>query len=296
MTKIGFIGLGSMGYQMAARLAEKGYDLVVYNRSKDKAIKFSKEFRARIAEYPSDVGKSCDVIHIMVSDDMAVLDVFLRSEGLIHSLNKNKIVIQQSTITPQVSTLLMNLVNNRGAKYIEAPVMGSVSEARRGELVTYVGGNEEDTKVDSIRVLSRKVVYVGPVPQASALKLAVNNIFLAIVASMAESLALCEAYGINARKFLSIVKETTWMKNIIERYEERGLNPDFPVRFKMELASKDSRYVANALEYVGIPSRVSAAVASLYAQASLSNYALKDYSNILHFMLKVGREKRKLNI
>ena len=296
MVKVGFIGLGSMGYQMAARLVEKGHDLVVYNRSRDKAVRFSREFGSEIAEKPLDVSRSCDIVHIMVSDDTAVLNVFVMSNGLVHGLSKNKVVVQQSTITPQVSTMLMDIAASKNAKYVEAPVIGSVSEARKGELVTYVGGNKEDVNIETIKALSKEVIYVGPVPQASALKLAVNNIFLATVASISESIALCEAYGIDAKKFFSIVKETTWMRSIIERYEDRGLNPNFPVRFKMELASKDSRYVANALEYVGIPSRVSAAVASLYTQASLSNYAFRDYSNILHYMREVGREARKLNI
>lgn len=290
--KVGFIGLGLMGYAMASRLASKGYKLIVYNRTRAKAESLAKEFDVEVASSPKEVGLHSDVVHIMVSDDYALMDVVLSNDGLVNGLNEGKIVIQHSTITPMTSLRIMNVIKAARSTYVEAPVLGSVSEAREGRLITYVSGDKDYTKLPTISELSRSVIYVGPVPKASALKLAINNIFLVLVTSIAESLALVSAYGIDCKEFLKIVRETTWMKPIIERYEDRGLNPKFPTRFKLGLAVKDLRYFANALQYLGIPANTSMGASNVYALAVKDGLSLNDYSNIMYYMCKLGKKFR----
>lgn len=280
---MGFIGLGAMGSNMAAKLIEKGFKLIVYNRTRRKAEEFAKVFSAELAEDPKHLASKADFIHIMVSDDHAVNEVVFSTNGLIKGLRHGSTVIQCSTITPMASKLLKKSIDAVGGKYVEAPVLGSVSEAREGRLMSFIGGNREDTEIATIKAYSKEVIYVGPVPSAAALKLAINHLFLGFVPVLGESVALAEAWGISYSKLFGVLRKT-WLKPFIDRYEARALNPDFPTRFTIALASKDEAYVAEALRFKGIPGVIASTASHLYANATSQGYGSKDYSNIVYFL------------
>jgi len=291
--KVGFIGLGLMGYNMACRLADTGFDLVVFNRTKSKALRFVNECGGEVVESPKGIGNKADIVHVMVSDNEAVGEVLLGSEGLLRGSSNRIHVIVSSTITPQFSLFLRNVVESSGHWYTEAPVLGSVSEARSGELITYVGGRPEDTKIQSVKALSRKVHYIGEVPKATALKLAINNLFLTSLASLAESIALGIAWGISLDQLLDLFKET-WLKTLVERYEVRGFDRDFPTRFPIRLAIKDLRYVSDALSKVGMPSSLPSSAAEIYKNALIKGLSEKDYSNLLLYYKEIASGRKKV--
>ncbi len=283
--RVGFIGLGLMGFSMACRLRDRGHEVIVYNRSREKALKFVKECGGEAVESPEAVGKAAEVVHVMVSDNEAVASVLLGSGGLLNSPVKH--VILSSTITPQFSSTIKMAVEGPDRKYTEAPVLGSVSEAREGKLTTYVGGRPEDVSIPTLKDLSEEVIYVGEVPKASALKLAVNNLFLSILASLAESTALAVGWGIDLSEFLGYLKKT-WMEGIVKRYEKRGFDESFPTRFPMRLAAKDLRYAAQALQRACLPSVLSSAASELFLNASMLGMRENDYSHLLLHMLKIA--------
>ena len=281
--RVGFIGLGRMGYGMGCSIVREGFDLYVFNRTAEKAERFVGECGGRALKTPREVGEVSDVIHIMVSDNEAVGHMIWGKDGLIETLTPGKVVVVSSTITPQFSMLVQSFVGNKGARYVEAPVLGSVSEAREGKLITYVGGLEEDAELSTVKAFSRQVFYVGEVPKASALKLAINNLFLTIIPALATSLGLAKGWGIGEEEFIRYV-ESTWMKVIIDRYKERALNEQFPTRFPIYLAAKDLKYVSEALRGVNLPAIMPDAAANLYLEATLHGMGSKDYSNLLAFM------------
>lgn len=279
---IGFAGLGSMGYAMASRLARDGYRLVVWNRSRGRAERFAREYGAEVAADLPDLARRSDVIHVMVSDDVAVASVV---SGLCRGCSEGDAVIQQSTITPGMSSYLESLVRSMRATYVEAPVLGSVSEAAEGSLITYVGGPREAVDYPTIRSLSRDVVYVGPVPRASALKLAVNSLFLTIAAALAESEALARGWGIDPELYRKVMSGT-WMAPIVERYWERGHDRSFPTRFRLGLASKDLAYAAEALRTAGLPSPALSGASNTYSLCASEGFGEKDYSNVIICMVE----------
>ncbi len=285
--RVGFIGLGLMGYGMACSIVKGGYELYVFNRTSSKAEKFVSECGGEIAWSPKEVARKADIIHIMVSDDEAVADVVFGESGLIDSLDGGKYVIVSSTITPQFSLVLKDAIEGRGGRYVEAPVLGSVSEAREGKLLTYVGGRKTDLEIGSLKAFSKKVYYVGEVPKASALKLAINNLFLSIVASLAESVGLANAWGIGEGELFDYLSDT-WMRVIYERYRDRGFDKSFPTRFPIRLAAKDLMYAAEALRYVRLPHFVSSAAAELFTEAITHGYIDNDYSHVMLFMKELA--------
>jgi 3-hydroxyisobutyrate dehydrogenase len=283
--RVGFIGLGLMGFSMACRLRDRGHEVIAYNRTREKALKFARECGGQAVETPKAVGNSAEVVHVMVSDNEAVASVLLGSEGLINSQVKH--VIVSSTITPQFSLAIKATLEGVGKKYAEAPVLGSVSEARDGRLTTYVGGEPEDASIPTLKDISKEVIYVGEVPKATALKLAINNLFLSILASLAESTALAVGWGFELGEFLGYLKKT-WMEGIVKRYEERGFDESFPTRFPIRLAAKDLRYAAQALQQVCLPSVLPSAASELFLNASMFGMRDNDYSHLLLHMLKLA--------
>ncbi|MCD6323789.1 MAG: NAD(P)-dependent oxidoreductase, partial [Desulfurococcales archaeon] len=249
--RVGFIGLGLMGSAMACRLLESGHDVFLYNRTRLKAERVVKECGGTVASSPREAAERSEVVHVMVSDDEAVASVLLGDAGAL--AGEADAVVVSSTITPTFSSVMSDLAKSLGKRYAEAPVLGSVSEARGGRLITYVAGPEDLASLETIRDLSSSVVYVGEVPRASALKLAINNVFLTLLASLAQSVGLATSYGFETGEVLQHLKNT-WLRPVIERYESRGLDESFPTRFPMELAAKDLMYVATASQRVGIPS------------------------------------------
>jgi 3-hydroxyisobutyrate dehydrogenase len=266
-----------MGYAMASRLARDGYRLIVWNRSISKAERFSKEFSAEVSTDLADLARKADIIHIMVSDDVAAASVI---SELCQGCSEGDIIIQQSTITPGMSTYLASLVESAGGTYVEAPVLGSVSEASKGSLITYIGGPKEAIDYPTIKSLSREVIYVGPVPKASALKLSVNALFLSIAAALAESEALAMGWGIEPELFRKVMS-STWMAPIVERYWERGHSESFPTRFKLALAAKDLTYAAEAMRRAGIPSPTVLGAASTYSLCASEGFSVNDYSHVI---------------
>jgi len=279
---VGFAGLGAMGFAMASRLARDGYRLVVWNRSRSKAERFSREFSADVAADLADLARRADVIHVMVADDVAAASVI---SGLCRGCSEGDVIIQQSTITPGMSSYLASLVESAGGTYVEAPVLGSVSEAAEGSLVTYVGGPEDAVDYPTIRSLSRDVIYVGPVPKASALKLSVNALFLSIAAALAESEALARDWGIEPELYRRVMSGT-WMAPIVERYWGRGHDESFPTRFRLELAAKDLAYAAEALRTAGLPSPTVSGAENAYTTCVSDGFGSSDYSHIILCMVR----------
>jgi len=287
--EVGFIGLGLMGYSMACRLRDVGFKLIVYNRTKSKALRFIDECGGEIADTPRDLGERTDIIHVMVADNDAVSNIMFGSEGLLSSSKRFKVVLQ-STITPQFSLAIKSSLEGLGKSYVEAPVLGSVSESREGSLITYVAGEAEDAGLPTIKALSRRVYYLGEVPKASAVKLAINNVFLTSLAALAESIGLALSWGVGKDEILSYLKDT-WLRFLVERYEVRGFSKEFRTRFRMRLAAKDLSYVSTALSKVGLPSALATSAADLFNQASSSGLSVRDYSNILLFLQELASKK-----
>ena len=283
---VGFIGLGLMGSAMARRLLSLGYSVVVWNRTASKADPL-KELGATVAVSPRDVARMCNEVHVVVADDDACRAVSYGAEGLLAGAREGLVVVNHSTVTPMLSIELYRAFGEKGAAYIEAPVMGSWPEAEKGELRTMVGGDERAyNKVATVlHDLSSDVFYVGPVGTASALKLAMNLLTLNVVLSLAEAISLCEAWGIDPDKLLEFMGRT-WMKAIAERYGDRLRAEKFIVRFKLSLAAKDLLYSVAAAAHKGQPLPLTAASAQVYLESAASGFADKDYSRVFHFIRK----------
>ncbi|RLG86027.1 MAG: NAD(P)-dependent oxidoreductase [Thermoprotei archaeon] len=286
--RIGIVGLGLMGTALARCLASRGFELVVYNRTLSRAENLCRELGCVVATTPRGVAEACRAVILFVSDDEAVHQVALGRGGVAEAPGRVT-VINMSTITPMESLRLYEGLQRRGKAYLEAPVYGSVDAAEGCRLLTMAAGPREvfeDAK-GVLEAFSSELMYLGDVPRASVLKLALNNIGLALPAILGESLALLKAWGVEIEILRSVARKL-WFGEAVERYWDRALGEAGSVRFRLALAAKDMHYVARALRERGVPAHVSSAIADLYTAAAASGYGDKDYPVAVQHLLRLA--------
>src|ERR671920_696555 len=142
--KVGFIGLGIMGRPMAKNLMEAGYELVVHNRSQEKAESLAEEGDATAAGSPREVAEACDMVITMLPDSPDVEAVVAGEGGVLEGIRNGALLVDMSTISPVVTEELSEMVREKGASMLDAPVSGGDVGAIEGALSIMVGGSEED--------------------------------------------------------------------------------------------------------------------------------------------------------
>ncbi len=292
--RVCIVGLGNMGSSLARRLSSKGYRLVLYNRTLSKAIELSKELGVEYAESPCRCTERSDVVAIFVSDDEALLDVLLQPSGICECA-KDRVIINMSTVSVAVTVRAKNLVEKAGGRYLEAPVFGSASEVLEGKLLTLVAGDERDvnTAMSILKDISKEVLYVGPVPNAMVLKLAINQLNHFVAAGFAETLAFVELYGVDL-ELLRKVLEGLWMKCIAEKFWQRMVEGMTSVRFRLELAAKDLQCFVESARRIGLDTIATSGALQRLQEGAVSGYMGKDYTQIGKFLLERAKKLREM--
>jgi len=193
---IAFLGLGAMGARMAARLAAAGHAVTVWNRSPEAAAPLLAA-GARQAATPAEAAAGAAIVFSMVTDDTAARGIWLGATGAAAALRPGAIAIESSTVTPAWVRELAGVLAPRGIGLLDAPVAGSRPQAEAGQLVFMVGGQTDalDAARPALEPLAARILHVGAVGQGAVLKLAVNALFAAQLASVAELLGYLEANG-----------------------------------------------------------------------------------------------------
>src|SRR5690349_20138521 len=158
---IGFIGMGHMGSHMAPRLIQAGYQLTVYDRTKEKAQAIA---GASVAETPKEAARRSDVIISIVTDDAALDEVMHGPDGVLAGMHAGSAIIDMSTVAPRASRSLFQAARAKGVAMIDAAVSGSVPQVEQGSLVIFVGGEEEAYRrcKPILEILGQSNFYMGP--------------------------------------------------------------------------------------------------------------------------------------
>ncbi|MEM2008259.1 MAG: NAD(P)-dependent oxidoreductase [Ignisphaera sp.] len=278
------IGLGLMGSALAKRLRNSGYNVILYNRTIDKAYRLADEINAKVAESPRECCNSSDITAIFVADDNALIDVVFPPNGFADS-SRDKDIVNMSTVSTAVSERIHRFIEASGGNYVESPVYGSVSEVLEGRLVAIVASNKninENVK-QFLSSISKKIMYVGNIPRAMALKLALNQLNMVIVATLAETLSFLKINEIDYSLLEELVRGT-WMEPILDRFMKRALE-EHPPRFRIELAAKDLQSFIESARIKKLNTPITAAAMHRYLEATLHNYGDKDYPNITKYII-----------
>lgn len=288
--KIGFIGLGIMGSRMAANLQRAGHELVVYNRTPEKAQALVSH-GATVASSAAELAQHCRLVFTMLATPEAVEEMALGEHGFLKSLPQNALWVDCSTVNPSFSIKMAHVARKAGVRFLDAPVAGSLIPAEKGELLFLVGGPAED--VDEVRellnVMGKTVVHVGDHGQGASLKM-VNNMLLAqAMAAFAEALKLGTALGISEEVLCHTLLNGPAAAPFLKLKQNKLLTRDFSPEFPLEWMHKDL-YLASVTAYeqgVALPSLH--ATKELYGQAKAAGLGEQDLSAVYAFLLQNGQ-------
>lgn len=227
---VGLIGLGIIGSRVAAGLRSAGFHCFVWNRSPKPAPNF--------VGSPAEVAEICDVIQIFVADAQAVRDVI---ESFGEQLGSRHIIINCATIGPEATVEIAQLVQQRGAAFLDCPFTGSKGAAEKSQLVYYVGG-DEDTFLRAKPVLeatSRAIVRCGRVGDASTLKIATNLITAVTTQTLAEALAIVRSAGIAPEAFAAALDHNACKSGVVDLKLPKMVSGDYEPHFSVKHMFKD---------------------------------------------------------
>ena len=241
---VGFIGLGQMGREMAARLVGAGHDLTVWNRTSSASKKF--EGKARIASSPREAADA-EVVITMLADDAAVDSVWLKG-----GLKAKGVHLNMATVSLAMTRELARLQQS----YVAAPVFGRPSAAANGALDVIAAGPGEALERcrPLLKALARQVFVVGAEPeQASAVKIARNFLLATVIESLGEAMALVSKSGVSSGQFLEIITGTSLGAPVYKNYGRQMVERSFePAQFSMELGLKDVELALSAAREKGV--------------------------------------------
>jgi 3-hydroxyisobutyrate dehydrogenase len=238
---VGLIGLGRMGQPMAHNLLDAGFPLTVHNRTLERCEPFAAR-GARVADSPADLARAADVVITMVADGPAAEAVYEGPDGVLAGLGSGDVVLEMSTIGPELARSLAERAAERGAELLDAPVSGSIPAARDAQLVVMVGGETEafERARPVLDVLSRTHHHLGPSGAGAAMKLAVNALIGVTNLALSEVMVAAERSGIPRDRVLDVLADSAIGSPYIKYKREAFLDPDsVEVFFTVRLMKKD---------------------------------------------------------
>ena len=281
-TKVGVIGLGAMGSRMARRLIDAGYDVAVWNRTRDKAQRLA-DAGAHVAESPGEIAQERDVVITMVSDPDALIAVADGGNGIARNLAPSSVWVEMSTVGPSAITDLMRLLED-DSRLLEAPVLGSLSEVEEGALKIFVGGPQ--SLADRLQPLLSHLgtpIYVGPRGSGAAAKLVANLTLVGTIGVLGEAIALAEGLSLPLETAFTIL-EATPLAAQAERRKPGVASGDYPPRFSLALARKDAHLIEEAASERDFRLPVASAAAHWLDEAAQAGLEEADYSAVLGYI------------
>lgn len=287
--RIGFIGLGIMGMPMAKNLMEAGYELVLYNRTLEKAERLAEEAKreggtaATVVRSPGEVAKRSGIIITMLPDTPDVERVVSGEGGLLEEMREGALYIDMSTISPTATRRLAGRVEEKGASMLDAPVSGGDVGAREGTLSIMVGGEEEDFERARplFEVMGKTITHVGPTGSGQVVK-AANQIVVALsIEAVSEALVLASRGGVEPGKVLEVLSGGLAANKVMEVKREKFLTRSFEPGFRAELHHKDLGIALSAGREYGVVLPATALVDQMLLIMKNKGWASEDHSALL---------------
>jgi 3-hydroxyisobutyrate dehydrogenase-like beta-hydroxyacid dehydrogenase len=286
-SRVGFVGLGTMGQALALRLVDQGIPLVAYNRSPER-VRPLEEKGALVAGSPREAAQraSSGVVFVATVDGKTQRRTILGRSGVARGLPAGGVVVGLATIAPEESRALAKEVAARGLRYVEAPMGGSAEQATSGQVAFYVGGEAEDLArvVPLLEKMGRRVFVMGPVGRASAMKLALNALTVGYVALAGEALALGERHGLTREQQLDVFLDGAGRSVMLERKRGAILARSYPPAFGLPLALKDEKLIVGTARKAGLSLGMSRESLRLLKRALAQGRGKEDFAAVVEVL------------
>ncbi len=295
--RVGWIGTGRMGYQLAARLLAAGVDTWVWNRTRSKAEPLAAK-GAKVVDTPAELAE-CDIVFTMVAGPEDVIEVTLGENGVLSRQDaRPAIIVDSTTIDPATSRRLTDEAAAMGTAVLAAPVSGNPKVVKSGKLTVVASGPRDayDTALPYIQQFGRKVTYVGATDEARLVKICHNLMLGVVTQSMAEITVLAEAAGVKRADFLEFLNDSV-MGSTFTRYKTPAfVKLDYTPTFTLPLLRKDLELGLSTGKELDVPLPLTALTHSVVMEAIGLGYD-EDFSALLTKQGRAsGRELEPENV
>lgn len=288
MAEVAVLGMGRMGAAMAAKVAEAGHAVRVWNRTAataEAAAAADASGRTRAAAAPADAVAGADAVLAMLADGAATCAVLLDTEVLA-SLGERTVVVDLGTSGVQASAALAAGYATAGRRYVDAPVSGSVPAVQGGTLLVMASGAETD--VDDVREVlgsfARAVLHLGPAGNGQVMKLAVNLVVHDLNSALAESLALAESAGVPMDRAYDVLQQSVVGAPFVQYKRAAFLDESTPVAMSLDLVAKDLRLILELAASTGVPTGGTLAVLDQVDAAVAEGRGGEDMAALVRFL------------
>jgi 3-hydroxyisobutyrate dehydrogenase-like beta-hydroxyacid dehydrogenase len=283
-TKVGLIGLGLMGKPMGMNLLKAGFPLTVWNRTASRADELVAA-GAKLAPSPRELAANCELVISIVSDPPALEDVLWGQNGAMQGFQGGSTYIDSSTVSPTLARKVATACEERGVRFLDAPVTGGDWGAKKGELVFMVGGDAATlTEVEPVlRVLGKKWFHLGPNGAGQTIKLAMNLILALEVDALAEAMALVTAAGLQGGKLVEVMQSSMARSGVLDIKSQNLLKGDYTPSFPLRLMHKDMRLALELAQQIHVELPATEAAFKTYSTVKEAAKEDLDYSAVMKF-------------
>ena len=268
-----------MGLPMSKNLVKAGYNLTVFNRSKNKAEPL-KEFGAKISNTLKDAVDGSDIVITMLTDDTAV-DEVMNNDDFIKSLKSGAIVIDMSSVKPTTATKHGNNLKLKNINYLDAPVSGGTIGAEEASLAIMVGG-EQNIFEDAFDILKKmgNPTLVGPIGSGQVSKLANQIIVGLTIGAVAEAVTLCEKAGADPNKMIKALSGGWADSKVLQTHGKRMINKDFTPKGRTSVHLKDMNNILECANNYNTHLPISNLVKEMYKSLVENGHGETDHSSL----------------
>ena len=289
--KIGLIGLGLMGRPMGLNLLKGGHSLTVWNRTPSRAQELVAA-GATLGKTPREVAADSEFLITMVSDPPALEAVLWghegQNDGALAGLRSGSIYIDSSTVAPSLAQKIAAACQERGVRFLDAPVTGGDWGAREGNLVFMIGGDGETLREAEpiLGVLGKKWFHLGPNGAGQTIKLAMNAILALQVGAMAEAIALVSKAGLSGERLVEVMQASMARSGVLDVKSPLMVKGDFKPSFPLRLMHKDLGLMLDLANQLGVALPATAAAREVYSYVKGEAKEDLDYSAVMRFWKK----------
>lgn len=284
--RIGFVGLGRMGRHMARNLHRAGFDLVLWNRSRDKAQTLSDDLGCAVAVTPRALSDASDIVISMLADDPSSWDVHAGEDGLF--AGSARVFLVMGTHSPDHIEALAKRAP-ASTLVIDAPVSGATQAAEAGQLMIMAGCavKEATSFLPVLDAMGKETICLGRRGAGTVMKLAVNSLIHGINQTLAEAMTLAEAAGIAAEDAFDVIEASAACAPMLKYRRPLYLDEAaHDVTFTVALARKDMETTADLAQRLGTAMPQGLVTLETLRAAETQGFAARDMASILNFMRK----------
>ena len=289
--KIGIVGTGMLGEAVGLHLLDVGYEITVFNRSKEKTEKLENK-GALVVDSPKNVAENSELVIMVVKDANAVKDVVFGDCGILAGRHEGMCIADMSTINPNSTREISKKVTEDGIDYMEIPVMGGPNVAINGKLVIMASGKREvferfKTIFESIADQS---IYLGDTGTAHSIKLAMNLQIAMLALSLSEGITLTKKAGFDPEIFLKVLNSTYFKTGMSEGKAHKMINDSVKPTFTLANLKKDLDTINDAAESFDAELPMAKIARKIYADATDAGFGDIDYTGIISYIRKLSKE------